>query len=53
MVYLIYWIHVSKPLEKLLSELTLEEKYAHLESERNLLQAENRFIKKLNLWKKR
>lgn len=32
-------------------ELTLEEKYARLEVERNLLKAENELLKKSNLWK--
>nr|WP_261797522.1 IS3 family transposase [Bacillus sp. COPE52] len=32
-------------------ELTLEEKYARLEAERNLLKAENELLKKSNLWK--
>lgn len=32
-------------------ELRLEEKYAGLEAERNLLKAENELLKKSNLWK--
>ena len=32
-------------------ELTLEEKYARLEAERNLLKAENELLKRSSLWK--
>lgn len=32
-------------------ELTLEEKYARLEAERNLLKVENKLLKISNLWK--
>lgn len=33
-------------------ELTLEEQYARLEAERNLLKVENELLKKSNLWKR-
>lgn len=51
MVYLVYVIHVSKTQEELLRGLTLEEKYACLEAERNSLKTENELQKKSNLWK--
>ncbi len=41
--------NAGKTLER---ELTLEEKYARLEAERNLLKAENELLKKSNLWKR-
>lgn len=39
-------IHSGRPLER---ELTLEEKYARLEAQNRILQAENELLKKLDL----
>lgn len=46
------WCIGFKNAERTLErELTFEEKYARLESERNLLKTENELLKKSNLWK--
>ncbi|EOQ01564.1 hypothetical protein IKC_06474 [Bacillus cereus VD184] len=51
---MVYWLrdtrieNAGRTLER---ELTLEEKYARLEAERNLLKVENESLKKSNLWK--